>query len=317
MTDHLNIEALIDKLLTNGITPEELIGRAVRNLYRLEAGFLAPRSVATRNSIRATIAYAKVLYDHGQRMFQAREYLLHRIKLLEVREVNLRHEISVLRGVSPKENISQGDSSGAVAHSRSTPDSSLDLHSVELLKDMELSTHALLSLSDEIRKKSIEIHRTDLELDGFLARTHGLLKDHDRGGTPPPKKATIIHDVDSTLDRNMTVPSQEDLGASSGRHGGAVPDAAMSSSSKGNPRMDAASVRGDYEATAAAEVPIQREDASLGIGALCPDRPDPPEIEMECFGGLAEPTHAIKRKANSPLEPDAPSTSGRPSYQWY
>lgn len=54
-----------------------------------------------RNDIRAIIAYSKMLYDFGQQMSFARLYLIHKIKLLEVRENDRSIEISVLRGWTP------------------------------------------------------------------------------------------------------------------------------------------------------------------------------------------------------------------------
>lgn len=75
MEEILDISVLIDRLLRSNTTPEELIGQAVKNLYAIESLFLSHNTTATRNNIRATIAYAKMLYDFGQRMSLARLYL--------------------------------------------------------------------------------------------------------------------------------------------------------------------------------------------------------------------------------------------------
>jgi len=75
------------------------VGRSIRKLYIVENELKRYRS-SNRNSVRAVIAYVKLLYDFGQQMLLSRSYLLHKIKLLEVRENDLNLEISVLRGVT-------------------------------------------------------------------------------------------------------------------------------------------------------------------------------------------------------------------------
>lgn len=97
----IDIQELMGRLSRGNITPEEMIGCAIRNLYSLEASSVLEHRVALRNSVRSVIAYAKMLYDYGQQMCLARIYLLHRIRLLEVRENDFLSEISVLRGISP------------------------------------------------------------------------------------------------------------------------------------------------------------------------------------------------------------------------
>lgn len=101
MEEVIDISVLIDRLLRNNTTPEELIGQAVKNLYVIESHFLSRSTIDTRDNVRAIIAYAKLLYDFGQQMSLARIYLVHKIKLLEVRDIDLNAEISVLRGQSP------------------------------------------------------------------------------------------------------------------------------------------------------------------------------------------------------------------------
>lgn len=59
------------------------------------------RNELIRNRLRAVIAYVKLLYDHGQQMALSRTYLLHKVKLFEVRENDYLSEISILRGISP------------------------------------------------------------------------------------------------------------------------------------------------------------------------------------------------------------------------
>lgn len=101
MSGYLDIQELIDRLLSGGISPEELICKTTWNLYRVETYFKSPKCRDIRNSVRASIAYAKMLYDFGQKMYFARDYLLQKIKLLEVREADFKLEVSELRGISP------------------------------------------------------------------------------------------------------------------------------------------------------------------------------------------------------------------------
>lgn len=96
----LDINSLIDRLLRDNVTPEELVNRAIRK-YLIESCFMSPNMISIRNSVRATITFSKVLYDFGQQMSLARLYLVHRVKLLEVRDSDRCAEISVLRGLSP------------------------------------------------------------------------------------------------------------------------------------------------------------------------------------------------------------------------
>jgi len=86
MDDLIDISKLMERLSMNGAAPEELIGCAIRNLYSIENYFMLENKTTLRNNIRVTIAYVKLLYDYGQQMGLARVYLLHRIKILEVRE---------------------------------------------------------------------------------------------------------------------------------------------------------------------------------------------------------------------------------------
>jgi len=101
MEEIIDIRDLMNRLVSYNVTPEDLIGCALRNLHSLEAKFMIESRLALRNNIRATTAYVKLLYDYGQQMCLARAYLLHRIKVLEVRENDLFSEISMLRGLSP------------------------------------------------------------------------------------------------------------------------------------------------------------------------------------------------------------------------
>lgn len=96
----IDINDFIRRLVANNITPEDLVARTLRNLYSFKCSYIVERRIALRNNIRACIAYVKLLYDFGQHMSLAHAYLLHRVKLQEVREHDLYMENSTLRGVT-------------------------------------------------------------------------------------------------------------------------------------------------------------------------------------------------------------------------
>lgn len=81
----LNIREFMSKLVCDGITPEELIDRSLRNLYAVKNAHTLISNKLLRNRLRAVIAFVKLLYDYEQ-MALAQTYLLHKVKLLEVRE---------------------------------------------------------------------------------------------------------------------------------------------------------------------------------------------------------------------------------------
>jgi len=99
MEEILDICELMDRLPRNNISPKELIGQTIQNLYSVKSYFMS-LNTTIRNNIRATIGYIKMLYDFGQQMSLARMYLVHKIKLLEVCGNDLNAEISVLRSQS-------------------------------------------------------------------------------------------------------------------------------------------------------------------------------------------------------------------------
>lgn len=101
MGEAIDISELMGRLVAEKITPENLVACATRNLYSLKRSTIAEHKPALRNSVRACIAYVKLLYDFGQHMDIARTYLLHRIKLHEVREHDLHLENSIIRGLTP------------------------------------------------------------------------------------------------------------------------------------------------------------------------------------------------------------------------
>jgi len=107
MEEILNIQGYMSTINRNNTPPEEVFGRAIRNLHIVENYFVG-KHLALRNNTRATIAYLKLLYDYGQQMSLARMYLIHRVRISEVREHDMDAELSVMRGVisSPENNLS-------------------------------------------------------------------------------------------------------------------------------------------------------------------------------------------------------------------
>jgi len=63
MEEIINISDLMKRLALNSVSPEDLTGCALRNLYSVEAYFVSEGKVTLRNNIRSTIAYVKLLYD--------------------------------------------------------------------------------------------------------------------------------------------------------------------------------------------------------------------------------------------------------------
>lgn len=68
----LDIEDLIDNLMRQRVTPENLIGWVTRELFQMEGFFAVTSQSRHRNSAHACVAYARMLYDFGQIMFSAR-----------------------------------------------------------------------------------------------------------------------------------------------------------------------------------------------------------------------------------------------------
>lgn len=101
MEEIIDVQEYMRRLVTDRVTPEDLVSCTIRNLYSLERSSIAEHKIALINNIRACIAYVKLLYDYGQNMDLARTYLLHKIKFSEVRENDLNMEISILRGLTP------------------------------------------------------------------------------------------------------------------------------------------------------------------------------------------------------------------------
>lgn len=108
----IDVQDLMNHLMGKGVTSEKLIACAIRNLKSLELLFATENRVALCNNVRTTIAYVKLLYDSAQQSSLARMYLLHRIKIMEVRENDLTSEISLLRGQTSLSGEFQGQEVG-------------------------------------------------------------------------------------------------------------------------------------------------------------------------------------------------------------
>jgi len=115
MEESIDAREYMRKLATEGATPEDLVSCAIRNLYSLEHSSIIEHKIALINNIRTCIAYVKLLYDYGQNMDLARKYLLHKIKLSEVRENDLNMESSIMRGLtSPVEGVNLSSSDACI-----------------------------------------------------------------------------------------------------------------------------------------------------------------------------------------------------------
>lgn len=158
----IDIRNLMGRIVREGATPEDLIARAIRDLYSIESYFIDRNNCMLRDKVRITIAYVKLLYDIGQQMDLARMYLLHRIKLLEVREDDMNLEISMLRGLTPpSENLpsqlsggnEQSRSYGPVAQDKGSDQEMEIILDTRIINEIDMSKAALLDISRRIEDK--------------------------------------------------------------------------------------------------------------------------------------------------------------------
>lgn len=261
MEEVLNVYVLINDLLRNNTSPEELINKAMQNLYAIESEFMYPNKVESRNSIRATTAYLKMLYDFGQRMYLARVYLLHKIKLLEVKENDLNFEISVLRGLSssPGEACSQLGDSNHSTDAKNRPqfeDTEIEIIlDTRIIDEIDQSKLALHNISEQIASKKKALSDIDRQMDdvsSFLTSsremqdTSILETEHNnincsrieqiqelgslncsRVGNTRKLSPNLMLNMDMSQEMEKTLLSQEEIGTSRGRQSG-EPDAAGS-----------------------------------------------------------------------------------------
>lgn len=165
MAEVLDIEELIDRLTRSNITPEELVERTIRNLYSIEKYFMTRRDRSTRNMIRATIGYSKMLYDFGQHVFLAQQYLLHRVKVFGVRERDLSLQLSVLRDQSSSSSDNLSLSQEKILDN--------NLKDLSILEEKETDDKELLNVLDVIDTSQIKF----LELSQDLEREKETIMD--------------------------------------------------------------------------------------------------------------------------------------------
>lgn len=166
--DEVDVGEMVDRLRRSSVTQEEIVGRAIRRLYSIEEDLRRYRS-RNRNGVRTVIAYVKLLYDFGQQMFLSRLYLMHKIKLLEVREDDLNFEISMIRGVtpvinegSPSSGSTAGNTVGDVNRGQSC-DKEMDIAlDTRIIEEIDHSREVLQDLSQRIaenKKTLVDIER--------------------------------------------------------------------------------------------------------------------------------------------------------------
>lgn len=165
------VSELMSTLVNKNTPPERLVGCAIRNLYSLDKQFLQEGKVIHANNIRSTIAYVKLIYDYGQQMCFARSYLLHRIKLFEVREQDLTAEMSVLRGMSTLiGDTSEGVMSEECEVNREDKNENSDpelniLLDTRMIKEIDLTREALQDISQRLGDKKDALWRIEREMD--------------------------------------------------------------------------------------------------------------------------------------------------------
>lgn len=281
------VSDLMNTLIRNNTSPEQLVGCAIRNLYSLDSQFLQENKILHANSIRSTIAYVKLLYDFGQQMNLTRVYLLHKINLREVCVQDLNAEISVLRGISPllgdtsaksilnkdrvedqeqqsdpemeilldTRMISEIDQTKAALYNISQRNKKDALLKIE--KEMDDVSNSLLSSINQHGETSsyVQMEHTDAFSSNGSERTSKAdypKRPRDGGAriTPP----NFMKIMDSQKENDTMLLPQEEFGASRGRHGSA-PDAAGSlvygqESSEGTDGVASASAPSEQVATA-------------------------------------------------------------------
>lgn len=255
----MDVHGLVTTLVQLRVSMEELLGRALRNLYSLETRFMSPNVIDIRNSIRSSIAYVKVMYDFGQQMSLARLYLMHKIRLLEARVSDINAEISVLRGGSSPGEPSSGKnlSQEFVDNNRiQVSDDEVEiLMDTRMINEIDQSKFVLQNIGQQIADKKQELMEIEKCMDdaSILLSVSSDLKEssslnieqnftHSSDGnecTHEFNQLTRSRDgvtrimspnyITMAMSENneFSLLSQGDFGASRDRHGG-EPDAAGS-----------------------------------------------------------------------------------------
>jgi len=341
MEDIIDISDLMKRLSMNNVAPEELIGCAIRNLYSAENYFASKHKTTLRNNIRATIAYVKLMYDYGQQMCLARTYLLHRIKILEVREQDNQAEISILRGLTPPANgpsssggrlemqdvfrdqylqeqdkesdteleiildtrmINEIDQSKAALYDISRRIEDRKNVLLKLENQMDNVSSQLLSSIEQSSSSFLELERKDNSCSSRVERTQGS----DTSNRPKEGDARItspktIYNMDNAQGHEENLPSQGVLGSPRDRHGGA-PDAAGSTVLG---RKSSEGTVGVASASAPADQAATAETEPLEMVACIPeDTPNVVQTETSII------TAGEKRKASTSPGSEADGVAG-------
>lgn len=321
----LDISKFMETLTRHNISSEELIGRSMQNLYSLETNFLSRSQLKSRNCTRETIAYVKALYDMCQQMSLARIYLLHKIKLLEVRETDMTAEISILRGVSsPSEGASleRDVSQGLNELSRSQdPDVDDELEIImdtRMISEIDQSKVVLMDISQKIEDKKQLLSHIEKQMDdassfltsineshkssmpdeelhyslcsvGIERTQEASFESRSRSGDSRMLSPKYI-EMAMSQEKEINLLPQGELGTPRGRHGG-EPDTAGST----------VSVRKSCEGTggvASASAP----PAQVATAELFGETEDPKDLQ-ESMEAIQTPCE--KRKASmSPFSDD-------------
>lgn len=171
MEQFINIQDLLERLTRRKITAEELLDYTLQNLYLMEKHFRLEKDTKSVNSVRSTIAYTKLLYDYEQQMRLARAYLLHKIKILEVRERDTNLEASILRGRNTPPMV---DSPGSLINElRNKTQNEEGMSDVELniimdtkmIGEIDLSRAALSDISQRLESKIHTLSDIERQMD--------------------------------------------------------------------------------------------------------------------------------------------------------
>lgn len=300
MEEALDIGELLSKLLRDNTTPEELVDRAIRNLYYVESKFMFCNNIGIRNTIRSTIAYVKLLYDFGQQMLFARLYLLHRVKLLEVRERDSNLELSMVRGLSSsgedpsfKSNVINDSINKNLKRDDSyEPEIVFD---ARMINEIDNSQAALDKISKKIANKRRELLDIEKKMDNASSSimTLSTMKTElinfqvsDRAEhtldlclscSSRDGDSRIMSPIDTNMEMSLEndgiLLSQGEIGAPRDRQGG-EPDAAGSESSKGTAGAVSASALVAKDVTA--EISEEYKD---GLSHIDTSQDDLPHVE--------------------------------------
>lgn len=346
----IDISELMRRLAAKDTSPEDLVACALRNLYSLECNYAVENKLVLRNSIRACVAYVKLLYDYGQLMGLARAYLLHRIKVLEVREDDLKMEKSMLRGITPplRENVPQNNILSPRIGKKSgfdgqDSDQELDIIlDTRMIQEINKSELILLDINRRLKEKksvledleqemeqtsstlltSVDLSISPLEMDidnidgsSRVERTQ-VFKSTNR---PRDGGARITLPIDTKMEmekeNELYLPSQGAHGISRGRHGG-TPVAAASSSGKSTVEAVSGSALAAQAATAerceaiSSELRIS-EGCTLMIEAQGVEEQVPVNVEEKSQAQRVKRKALVSQGAVSPSREELEKSHGR------